>query len=117
MPNLAALTGVPFVRELVFLHYDGMKADKMKGDGIKGDGLKGISLAVEEVTKAFKRHQMSGIDISGVRWGVPADIAYFALHGPQDQLQKLFALKDVIGLKGTFHPSHDPILDAPDSET
>ncbi|KAH8081263.1 hypothetical protein HD553DRAFT_90111 [Filobasidium floriforme] len=63
----------------------------------------------EEVTEAFKRHQMSGIDISGVRWGVPADIAYFALHGPQDQLQKLFALKDVIGLKGVDLKSPEKI--------
>lgn len=46
MPNLDALTRIPFVKELVFLRYDGMK---------------GMSLAepMEEITKALKRHQIS----------------------------------------------------------
>jgi hypothetical protein len=51
MLNLNALIEIPFVKEVGFLHYDGMK---------------GISLAkpMEEVTKAIKKHQICGIDVS-----------------------------------------------------
>lgn len=49
MPNLDAHIGIPFVRDSVFLHHDGMK---------------GTSLAkpVEGVTKAIKKHQICGVD-------------------------------------------------------
>jgi hypothetical protein len=43
MPNLNALTRIPFFKEPVFLRYDGMS----------------LAEPMEEITKALKRHQIS----------------------------------------------------------
>ena len=63
MLNLNALTKILFVKDLVFLHYDGL--------------LKRPSVAepVEEVTKVIKKHQIPGIDVSLILDPPPIDDA------------------------------------------